>query len=177
MHHSQDTRLLQHFMDTWPIRVLYQHQGIGVSTWLRIRSALGSTMGVRVVKGSQLSLVCSLDSQPETRVYLQGSCCVFGVSRFEDIAHVSRLCALYPNTMVLLGGHWENQYWTHLDINHVAQMGEMSLLHGELYETLLQGLGGIHTCMEHSQRGPMEVLFTSTGGILSLLPHSSGASV
>ncbi len=163
----QDTRMLQHFIHRWPIRVMYQHQGMCVSTWLRLRRALGPHMGLRIVKSSQLPLVFPTGTHPQ--VHFQGSCCVFGLSSLEDIATLYRVCAMYPNAMVVLGGHWHTQYWTHMDVHHVARVSNVSLLHRDLCDTLYQGLQGVHTSLEYSQRRCTDILYIPTQTIVSLL--------
>ena len=164
---TSETRLLEHFMETWPIRVLYQHQGMRVSTWVHIRRALGPHMGLRIVKASQVPHVLPQGTQPQ--VHLQGSCCVFGASRLEDIAILHRVGAMYPNTMVLLGGHWHGHYWTHLDVSHVAQLMEISHLHRDLCETLQQGIQGIHTSLDYAQKHCLQTLSMPTHTLLTVV--------
>lgn len=163
----QDTRMLHHVLETWPIRVFYQHQGMCVSTWLHLRRALGPTMGLRIVKGSQVPHVFPGGIQP--RIYFQGSCCVVGLHRLEDMATLHRICAMYPQGMVLLGGHWYGEYWTHWDVQHVAHLPHPSLLHQQVCDTLHQGLQGVPTSLEASQRYPIESLQTPTHTLLTLL--------
>jgi len=167
MKHSKDTRVLQHFINRWPIRVFYQHQGMCVNTWVQIRRALGPHTGLSIVKSSQLPLV--LPTETKSKVYFQGSCCVFGVSRLEDIISLYRVCAMYPNTMVCIGGHWHKKYWTHMDISHVAHLSEKTLLHKDLCDILYQSSIDLHTSMDSSQGKFMDILHTPTHTLLSLV--------
>lgn len=167
MAYTPETRLLKHFIDTWPIRVMYQYQGMNVSTWVHIRRTLGPYMGLRIVKASQVSYVLPQGTQPQ--VHLQGSCCVFGASRLEDIATLYRVGAMYPNTMVLLGGHWHGHYWNHLDVSHVAHLPHPSLLHQNVCNTLQRGLQGVPTLLEAFPGHPIGTIQAPMHGLLTLL--------
>lgn len=130
---SQDLLTTEHYVKKWPFIVIYQHQGITVSMWQELRSKLGNQMECMVVKNTSINRIF------KSKKLTGGSMCLIGVSSMEDFKKVSDITDNYSYMLLLIGGYWDDQCWTHNDVKFICNLGSINSVFNDLIFTINQG--------------------------------------
>ena len=130
---SQDLLTTEHYVKKWSYIVIYQHQGMTVPMWRELRSKLGSKMECMVVKNTSINRIFKEETLSG------GSMCLIGVSSMEDFKDLSTITNEYKYTLLLIGGYWNEQCWTHKDVKYICDLESMNNIFSKLVDTINQG--------------------------------------
>ena len=160
----QELSTMQEYVTKWPYIIVYQHQGMNVSMWQRLRSELGSNMECMVVKNSQAARVLNNNN------LCSGSTCFIGTSSMEDIKRLESITNKYSYSLLLIGGFWDNKCWTHNDIQHIFKLDSMEHIWNGLISTMLQA-NSLITCLSHNNKSCINTIETKSNLLYNVLTN------
>jgi ribosomal protein L10 len=123
---------LQQYIDKWPYIIVYQHQGITVPMWQKLRSELGDTRECIVVKNSQAAHILN------NNYLCSGSTCFIGTYTMEDIKNVTVITKNYEYLLFSIGGYWDNECRTNIDINNICNLASLENIWLNFISTISQ---------------------------------------
>lgn len=157
---------VQQYMNKWSYIIVYQHQGMNVSMWQQLRSDLGNTMECMVVKNTQAARVLNNKS------LCNGSTCFIGTSSMEDIKQLETLTKKYEYSLLLIGGYWDNNWWTHKDIQCIFNLDSVENIWSNLISIMLQG-NNLVTTLSHNNKMCVNSIETNSNSLYNLLNNYS----
>jgi len=162
----QELSAMQEYMNKWSYIIVYQHQGMNVLMWQKLRSELGDNMECMVVKNSQASRVLNNDK------LCSGSTCFIGVSSMEDIKRLESITKKYVCSLLIIGGFWDNKCWTYTDIQRVLNLNSIENVWGELITTMLNSETFVQ-CLSQNNNSCLNTIETNSNTLCAVLNNYS----
>ena len=131
---SQDLLTTEHYVKKWPYIVIYQHQNMTVPMWQELRSKLGTERECMVVKNTSINRIF------KDEALSGGSMCLIGVSSMEDFKDLSNITNDYNYILLIIGGYWNKQCWSHDDVKYICNLGSINNIFNDLINTMNQSL-------------------------------------
>lgn len=154
------------YMNKWSYIIVYQHQGMNVPMWQKLRSELGNSMECMVVKNSQAARVLNNNK------LCSGSTCFIGMSSMEDIKRLESITKKYGYSLLIIGGFWDNKCWTYADIQRILNLGSIENIWGDLITTMLQAETFIK-CLSHNNDLCVNIIDTNSNTLYVALNNYS----
>lgn len=139
---SQNLLTTEYYVKKWPYILIYQHQGITVPMWQKLRSKLDNTMECMVIKNTVINRIFNNNK------ITGGSMCLIGVSSMDDFKHLSDITNYYNYKLLLVGGYWNKQCWSHNDVKRICNLGSMNNIISNLIITITQNQQRILTVVD-----------------------------
>lgn len=162
----QELSAMQEYMNKWSYIIVYQHQGMNVLMWQKLRSELGDNMECMVVKNSQASRVLNNDK------LCSGSTCFIGVSSMEDIKRLESITKKYVYSLLMIGGFWDNKCWKYADIQRILNLSSIENVWSDLITTMLQTETFI-SYLSHNNKSCINIIETNSNELCSVLHNYS----